>query len=164
MNKAQHQRELTGRHMLLVMFGFFGVIIAVNVTMAVLASRSWTGLVVGNTYVASQEFNERTDRGRRQQALGWQATLAVEPTRLSYSLTDAKGELVPLERVEVLLHRPVSGHEDTDLILQPAADGAHAADISLEDGTWIVEVEADAGLEFPYRDVRRIQVRDGVMR
>ena len=35
-----------GRHMLLIILGFFGVVIGVNVTMATLASKSWTGLVV----------------------------------------------------------------------------------------------------------------------
>lgn len=164
MIKAQQQRQFTGRHMLLIMVAFFGVIIAVNVTMAMFASRSWTGLVVGNTYVASQEFNERTERGRRQQALGWQTNLNLEAGKLSYSLVDQGGSPIRLDRVEVLLHRPVSGLQDTDLILQPGSNGSYTTDIVLEDGTWIVEVEADAGLEFPYRDVRRIQVRDGVMR
>lgn len=164
MYRAQQQREFTGRHMLLVMVAFFGVIIAVNVTMAIFASRSWTGLVVSDTYVASQEFNERTERARRQLALGWQADLSVEPGRLSYRLTDKSGSPIRLDRVEVLLHRPVSGLQDTDLELTPLGDGSYAADISLADGVWIVEVEADAGLEFPYRDVRRIRVRDGEMR
>ena len=51
--------EFTGRHMLAIMLAFFGVIIAVNLVMATLASKSWTGLVVKNTYVASQQFNRK---------------------------------------------------------------------------------------------------------
>src|SRR5690606_36597420 len=154
----------TGRHMLLVMVAFFGVIITVNVTMAVLATRSWTGLVVGNTYVASQEFNERTERGRAQMALGWQAALSVEPGRLGYRITDQNGSVILLEHVTMLLHRPVSAANDTEIVLERSADGGYAADITLDDGSWIVEVEAEAGLEFPYRDVRRIQVSEGAMR
>ncbi|TKB30132.1 MAG: cytochrome oxidase, partial [Mesorhizobium sp.] len=38
-------REFTGGHMLLTILGFFGVVVGVNVTMATLASTSWTGLV-----------------------------------------------------------------------------------------------------------------------
>jgi len=164
MNKPHANREFTGRHMLLVMVAFFGVIITVNVTMAVLATRSWTGLVVGNTYVASQEFNERTERGRAQNALGWQTALSVEPGRLGYRITDQNGSVIPLEHVTMLLHRPVSAANDTEIVLERSADGGYAADIILDDGSWIVEVEADAGLEFPYRDVRRIQVSEGAMR
>src|SRR5690554_7987410 len=101
MNKPQGQREFTGRHMLFVMLAFFGVIITVNVTMAVLANRSWTGLVVGNTYVASQEFNERTERGRAQIALGWEPALTVEPGRLAYRIADENGSTISLDRVTV---------------------------------------------------------------
>ena len=49
--------ELTGKHVAMIFCGFFGIIIAVNVSMAMLASSSWTGLVVSNSYVASQKFN-----------------------------------------------------------------------------------------------------------
>ncbi|MER9363202.1 FixH family protein [Mesorhizobium sp. M0500] len=38
--------------------------------MAVLASRSWTGFVVKNSHVASQEFNRKAGEGA-QAALGW---------------------------------------------------------------------------------------------
>ena len=57
--------------MLSIMLAFFGVIIAVNVVMATLASTSWTGLVVENSYVASQEFNRKAEESRAQAALGW---------------------------------------------------------------------------------------------
>ena len=51
-------RRFTGGHMLALVCGFFGVVIAVNLTMALFATGSWTGLVVKNSYVASQHFNE----------------------------------------------------------------------------------------------------------
>ncbi|RWK14298.1 FixH family protein, partial [Mesorhizobium sp.] len=54
---AEKPRVFTGRHMLAIILAFFGVVIAVNLTMATLANTSWTGLVVENTYVASQQFN-----------------------------------------------------------------------------------------------------------
>ena len=57
--------EFTGRHMLGIMLAFFATVIAVNVTMAMFASKSWTGFVVRNSYVASQEFNERSEERRR---------------------------------------------------------------------------------------------------
>src|SRR5690554_3490633 len=157
-------KEFTGRHMLFVMLGFFGVIITVNITMAVLANRSWTGLVVGNTYVASQQFNERTERGKEQMALGWEPVLSVEPGRLAYSITDVNGSPINLDGVTMLVHRPVSAAADTEIVLERSVDGSYAADVTLDDGSWIVEVEAEAGLEFPYRDVRRILVSEGAMR
>ncbi|MER8649226.1 FixH family protein [Mesorhizobium sp. M1121] len=46
------------------------MIIIVDRTMAVLASRSWTGFVVNNSHVAGQEFNRKAGEGA-QAALGW---------------------------------------------------------------------------------------------
>ncbi|MER8389332.1 FixH family protein [Mesorhizobium sp. M1380] len=43
---------------------FFATIIIVELTMAVLASRSWTGFVVKNSYVESQEFDRKATRGQ----------------------------------------------------------------------------------------------------
>lgn len=46
----------TGRRMLITMLLFFGVIIAVNMTMLYLALTNFTGLVVKNSYVAGLTF------------------------------------------------------------------------------------------------------------
>ncbi|WP_352657362.1 MULTISPECIES: FixH family protein [Mesorhizobium] len=48
--------------------------------MAVLASRSWTGFVVKNSYVASQEFARRKRAGRRRRS-GWSASLQSQMAR-----------------------------------------------------------------------------------
>ena len=61
MNHHQPGAVFSGRHMLLTMLAFFGVIIGVNLTMAWFARSSWTGLVVENSYVASQEFNAKME-------------------------------------------------------------------------------------------------------
>ncbi len=53
------EREFTGRHAAAVFVGAFAVIIAVNVALAVSAVRTFPGLEVANSYVASQEFNAR---------------------------------------------------------------------------------------------------------
>ncbi|MER9470651.1 hypothetical protein NKI82_33325 [Mesorhizobium sp. M0482] len=50
------------------------MIIIVDRTMAVLASRSWTGFVVNNSHVASPEFNRNAQEGRAGGARsGWSA-------------------------------------------------------------------------------------------
>ena len=81
--------EFTGRHMLAIMLVFFGLIIGVNVTMAVFASTSWTGLVVKNAYVASQEFNAKAAEARAQAALGLTAMLTIADGTIAYRLIDA---------------------------------------------------------------------------
>lgn len=78
MNRAH---AFTGRHMTMIMVGFFGVVIAVNITMAVLASGSFGGTVVDNSYVASQRFNTWLAAARAQRRLGWSAAITVDATR-----------------------------------------------------------------------------------
>lgn len=71
----------TGRHMLATMVGFFGLVVGVNFTMAWFASDSFGGIVVDNTYVASQRYNGWLAAARAQQQLGWQAEQAVAADR-----------------------------------------------------------------------------------
>jgi nitrogen fixation protein FixH len=153
--------EFTGRHMLGVMLAFFGTIIAVNVTLATFASTSWTGLVVENAYVASQEFNEHAAAGKAQAALGWTGSLAIAGGAIRYRLTDASGTPVPMHGVTVKFRRPAYEAEDRTLALARDPDGAFAIAETVRDGIWIVETDADIEGQKPYRDVHRIVVSNG---
>ncbi|PBC04246.1 FixH family protein [Mesorhizobium sp. WSM3860] len=160
---TQKTREFTGRHMLLTILGFFGVVIAVNLTMATLASKSWTGLVVENTYVASQQFNKKAQEGRAQTALGWTGNLTIARSEVRYSLSDATGKPVTLHGVKILFRHPAYEAEDKCITLALASAQEFAARDVPKDGVWIVEVDADAGLAEPYRDVRRIMISQGAL-
>ena len=74
-------RPFTGWHMTAIICSFFGVVIAVNVVMATLASTTFGGTVVDNSYVASQNFNRWIAAGRAQAALGWQVKAGLVETR-----------------------------------------------------------------------------------
>ena len=151
----------TGGRMLAIMVAFFAVIITANVTMAVLAGSSWTGLVVRNSYVASQEFNAKVAEARRQAALGWTSALTIAEGRIGFALHDRSGAPIRLDGVQVSLHRPVTTDEDAVLALQPAADGSAGLVYPVRDGVWIVEIAAQAGLDHPYRERKRLVVTEG---
>ncbi|MER8375689.1 FixH family protein [Mesorhizobium sp. M1409] len=161
---TRKSREFTGRHMLAIILAFFGVVIAVNLTMATLANISWTGLVVENTYVASQQFNRKAEEGRAQAALGWTGKLTMAWGEIRYSLTDASGTPVPLHGVKVLFRHPAYEKEDESIQLALASGQEFAAQHMPKDGVWIVEIDADAGLARPYRDVRRIMISHGALK
>ncbi|MGX9181704.1 FixH family protein [Mesorhizobium sp. BHbdii] len=167
---TQSRREFTGKHMLLTVLGFFGIVIGVNLTMATLASTSWTGLVVENTYVASQQFNEKAREGQVQAALGWEGRLTIVSGEVRYSVSDAKGTMVPLHGVRVLFRHPAYDAQDRAVTLaaasggRPDSLGEFAARHTPKDGVWIVEIDADAGLALPFRDVRRIMISKGALR
>ena len=140
--------EFTGRHMWYLAIGFFGVIISVNVGMAVLASTSWTGLVVSNSYVASQEFEQKRLAHEAQQAAGWKASLTYSPGILDLIILDGGGNPVDLGDVTVQINRPVGGHDDQRLTLERMPNGGYSASVSLASGVWealVTSVETPVG-------------------
>jgi nitrogen fixation protein FixH len=134
--------EFTGRHMLFLAVGFFGVIISVNVLMAIVSSTSWTGLVVQNSYVASQEFEEKRIAHEKQTAAGWQASFTYAPGIAQLIVRDGAGNPVDLGPVTVLINRPVGGHDDEKLTLNRSADGSYAGAVALAEGVWDVVATA----------------------
>jgi len=163
MRRSAPAGEFTGRHMLLVMLAFFGVIIAVNLTMATLANTTWSGLIVKNSYVASQKFNGKAQAARAQAALGWSGTMSYGAGVFRYTLADAGGGPVHLTASEAFFRRPVNDRDDQTIALEAAGSGRLVGSVDLKDGLWIVEIAAAAGLDTPYREVRRVEVKGGVL-
>lgn len=158
--QAAASGEFTGRHMLVIMLAFFGVIIGVNVLMAVVAGSSWTGFVVKNSYVASQEFNEKVAAARAQAALGWTPKLTISGGKVHFALSDAVGKPVPITGGSAAFRRPAYEAEDVTVALTGAANSA-SGEVALRDGNGIVEINANAGLDHPWHEILRIVVRDG---
>ncbi|MFD2647074.1 FixH family protein [Devosia albogilva] len=154
---ASKPREFTGRHMLLVTCTFFGVIISVNLVMAISASRTWTGLVVQNSYVESQRFDDKHNRIRAQVEAGWRFATSYEDGKLVFRASDADGAVLPLEQVSAFIHRPVGGHDDQTLPLTPSESG-YAAAVALPSGVWDVIVTTGETSLGPIEFERRVTV------
>ena len=74
-------RRFTGWHFTAIITAFFGVVITVNLTMAVFATRTFGGVVVENSYVASQKYNDWLEAAKRQQQLAWSIEPALDEQR-----------------------------------------------------------------------------------
>jgi nitrogen fixation protein FixH len=142
MTAMARPREFTGKHMLAVMVAFFGVIIAVNVTLAVLANSTWSGLIVANGYVASQQFNRSEERSRAQALLGWQAELAHEGDVFTVIMRSRDGAPIPGLKLEGTLRRPVTAKEDVVLAFIAKGEGTYVAPAALAKGQWEFELSA----------------------
>lgn len=139
---ATKSGEFTGRHMLLLICGFFAVVIGVNVLMAVSASRTWTGLVVQNSYVESQRFQEKHEQARAQMDAGWHFGIGYDGGKVTFSAKDDAGAVLALEGVGAFLRRPVGGHDDLTLELLRNGD-TYSAPTFLASGVWDVTVTID---------------------
>ena len=152
------EREFTGRHMLLVMVAFFGVIISVNMIMATFASSSWTGLIVKNSYVASQDFNGHIEAARKQEQLGWRSSFTGKAGSVTVALTDAKQRKLPALKVEAKIYRPVAEAEDQRVALIEEAGGTYSAKVNLGAGIWEADVIARNARGDEYRQIFRFAV------
>lgn len=133
--------EFTGLHMWLLAIGFFGVIIAVNITLAVFSSVSWTGLVVDNTYVASQEFDDKRLAHKRQVEAGWTSSLTYVEATAILAVTDGGGTAIDLGTPTLQINRPVGGHDDQKVTLTRQHDGTYAGPVTLGPGVWEARVD-----------------------
>lgn len=159
--QVQTSRGFTGWHMFGILCAFFGVIIIVNLIMAYFAVSTWSGLVVKNSYVASQEFNEKSITGKEQQALLWQGEMGYSNGSFTYTLTDKDGVAIETTSAVANFKRPVGDVQDTTVTLTMTENGKFTGDVALGEGAWIAEVNTEAGLEDPYRHISRFIIVNG---
>ncbi len=151
--------EFTGRHMLAIMVTFFGVVISVNMFMAYKALSTWTGLVVPNSYVASQHFEIDKQKRAEQAKLGWQVSLSVDDNQLAVDLRDEKGATINDAAVMVRLTRPLTDRDDMTITLKGADAGRFVSVETLPAGDWLADVSISrAGNEPDWRQSYRFTV------
>jgi nitrogen fixation protein FixH len=132
-------RPFTGRHMAAIMIGFFAVVIAVNVTMARMAIGTFGGVVVENSYVASQHFNRWLDEAASESALGWKADFARGADgRVMLALVGPTG--TPAQVTAVARH-PLGRQPDRALQFGPAGPGRYVSQEALPAGRWRLRLE-----------------------
>lgn len=151
--------RVTGRFVFGLLVAFFGVIIAVNITMAVFANRTWTGLVVENGYVASQHFNSDLALLRRQNALGWTQHLAVQDGSLVVEFTRRDGSPISGLAVAASIARPVGDRDDATLGLMETRPGHYESREKLNSGRWLIDVTARKSEGESVRMIHDIVVR-----
>lgn len=154
--RFDEDHPFTGWHMLAVISAFFGTIIAVNLVMAFAATGSFPGLVVQNSYVASQRYDELLAAARAQDAAGWQSDIGADADVLAFRLTAADG--VPVAGLTVTAHvgRPSTTREDRTLALLSVGQGSYRAGTALPPGLWEADIEAWRGDDLVFRRTQEI--------
>ncbi|EFL89400.1 nitrogen fixation protein FixH [Ahrensia sp. R2A130] len=156
--------RFTGWHMFATLAAFFGTIIAVNITMAVFAVGSWTGLVVKNSYVASQHFNAQLTDAKLQADTGIRSQLTFADGNVSIAIEDAGGDAVMPKKLVLWLGRPVFEQQDRTVEAACAPTGVCTAPAQLAAGLWALRVEAVTAAGSYRRDARLLVKDDGSVR
>jgi len=152
---ATIRRPLTGRRVLTYLLLAFATVVTANMTLLYAALGSFPGLVVRNSYVASQHFD--ADRAA-QERLGWQSSVSYADGAVTLRLRDAAGVPVTLSALEVQIGRPARDSEDRPLELVEGADRWEAA-VELAPGRWQIAIRAVGMDGREYRQRRSIYVR-----
>ena len=156
MTEAKPVKPLTGRKVLFILLGAFGVILTANMTLLYNAINTFPGLEVKNSYVASQTFD---DRAVAQRALGWDPRVKYANGQVNLSIF-ANGEFIFPETLDVRIGRPTHGREDTTPMLLRDTIG-YWFKIDLNEGKWFVYVNAETKDGEPFQQRLELFVTDG---
>jgi nitrogen fixation protein FixH len=145
--KVPARFRFTGWHISGILVLFFGVVIAVNIYMAGLASSTFSGVVVENSYVASQNYNKWLDEAAREKALGWSVKgVRLPDGRVSVRIIGSAA--VPLPQKAVLsgeAWHPLGTYADRVVTFRQAPDGAWVSFDALPAGRWNLRLRLEGG-------------------
>ena len=133
--------QFTGRHAAMILAAFFGVVIAVNFTMAMFATQTFGGVVVENSYVASQKYNGWLAAAERQNELGWKIRPGIDTGRrvtVDVALDGAE--------VRGFARHPLGREPDVQLTFI-AGEGGFRSEKPLPAGRWNLHLLVKRGRE-----------------
>lgn len=167
------RKPFNGRHMTAILVAGFGVVVAVNFTMASLAGSTFSGVVVENSYVASQDFNRWLDEANREKALGWSIEASPRadgrvvarlgqplppagpgtagreqpalPTASVSAATGAPGSSPGRRSVTAVARHPLGRIADVTLAFHETTAGEWVSDEPLPAGRWTLRFEVEDG-------------------
>ncbi len=140
--KAFTTGPFTGKHITIIMVAFFAVVIAVNVFMARSAISTFGGVVVENSYVASQNYNTWLREAAKEKALGWTAKASRRADgRLVVTVSGAPANA----KLSGDAWHPLGRLPDVPMLFARQGDGSFLSDKVLPQGRWRMRLEARAG-------------------
>ncbi len=151
---------LTGRHVLIAVLAFFGVVFAVNGVMTYIALDSFSGLATEDAYRKGLRYNEQLATADAQAAQGWRVKVDYREGSGSLRLTLRDKDDLPLRslQIEGIVGRPATAQHDRQLAFVQSSPGVYEAQAGvLPVGRWLVKLYARETPESaPYRIERRL--------
>jgi len=158
-------RSVSGRHVLIGLCIFFGVMFVANGFLVYYAVSTFSGGDRPNPYRSGLNYNETIAKAAQQEALGWSTTTDYDLNsgRLTLRFTDANAAPVTGLSLSGTLGRPVVSHGDRSLAFREWREGVYVSDVALDPGNWVLSVESSRqeGGSPVYRLKRRLIVTEG---
>lgn len=162
---ASSAKPLSGRTVLVCLLAFFGVVIAVNVTLAVLAIRTLPGTEVDSSYQAGIGYNAEIAAAGRQDARRWQVAGHLERGAdgravVRVEARDGSGAPTTGLTFQARLERPIDKRADRTVGLAEREAGIYrgeAADVA--PGQWDLVLEAERGSDRVFLSRNRVVLK-----
>ncbi|WP_082025525.1 FixH family protein [Methyloceanibacter caenitepidi] len=165
MAAAPFPRSVTGRHVLIGLVIFFGVMFVANGLLVYYAVSTFSGGDRPNPYRSGLNYNETIAEAEQQAALGWSAKADYDESasRITLQFTDAASAPVTGLALSGTLVRPAADTDDRAVTFREWREGVYVSDVTLDPGNWVLSVESskqEGGLPV-YRLKKRLIVADG---
>ncbi len=137
---TKDERAWNGRHVFLMFAGAFGVIILANLALTIAAVRSFPGMDIKNSYVASQQFERKR---QMQEQLGFRSFALYDGNTLEIGIDSKDGVPAELAWFSARVGRPT--HQRSDLWPEFHFDGRHhTTTVELDPGYWNLDISANS--------------------
>lgn len=155
---------IEGRHVLLGLIAFFGVMALANAALVYYAVSTFSGGDRPDPYRSGLNYNETIAADQRQAALGWQTELTYDAPqrRLTLRFVDTAKQPVSGLKLDATLTRAVTDKDDRAVALEEVEAGVYAADLALAPGAWVLSLASrgDTEGDLVFRLKRRLIVKE----
>lgn len=148
MSTQAKQKELTGRHVLLMLLAFFGVMLAVNTYFTVAAVKTFRGEDVKRSYRQGLDYNQTLQQRAQQSELGWAISantnvLADDRVEILLSFNNENDRGVGNLEITGLLSHRVDSRFDKDITFQAIGGGRYKAIVTGLEGPYVLKAVAN---------------------
>lgn len=148
MSTQAKQKELTGRHVLLMLLAFFGVMLAVNAYFTVAAVKTFRGEDVKRSYRQGLDYNQTLQERAQQSELGWAIAantnvLADDRVEILLSFNNENNRGIGNLEITGLLSHRVDSRFDKDITFQAIGGGRYKAVVDGLEGPYVLKAVAN---------------------
>ncbi|MBI4725443.1 MAG: FixH family protein [Rhodomicrobium sp.] len=135
---------MNGRHVLFILLGFFGAVLAANGVFLYIALSTLPGEESGATYEAGLRYNATLAGARAQDRLHWSHKAEILPgSKIAVTMRNAGGTPVAGLAIAGTLERPATDGGEQSLIFKEVDTGRYEAAVEgAQPGAWILAVTA----------------------
>lgn len=160
-------KKIEGRHVLMALSAFFGMMFIVNGILTYYAVGTFNGFETTDAYRKGLSYNDRIALDTAQALNGWQPVVRYEgeKQKLIVEMLDAHGRGVAGLAISGEIRRPVTDNEDRKITLHEIAPARYAAPLKLSAGQWIFSARISrpgAQDEAAFRFKQRLWVKEGL--